>query len=389
MEIGVFSFSAPRIVHFGAGSLSRLAPLLSGFGRNVLIVHGKRTEAVSSVRAACKSRPEFVFFEWEIPGEPCPEDVDAAVASCRGRAIDVVLSVGGGSVIDGGKAVSAMLPLATPVNDYLEDVGAKKHPGTKVPFVAVPTTAGTGAEATKNAVISRIGPHGFKKSLRHDNFMPDAAIIDPGLTASCPPGLSAACGMDALSQLLESYVSTKASPMTDALGHSGLRAIADSLVAVCSDRGADISVRSRMSYAAIMSGITLANAGLGIVHGFASAIGGLFCVPHGVVCGTLLAACMKKTMERLKESGDGMAHLEKFSRAGMILCGRRESSVEKNCERLIGRLEELTSGLSIPRLGAYGIAPSAIGDICAGTDNKNNPARLDRKDMAAILLERI
>jgi alcohol dehydrogenase len=389
MEIGPFSFSAPRTIHFGAGVVSRLAPVLSGFGKNVLLVRGKRPEAADVVRTVCKGDPGFVFFEWEITGEPSPEDVDAAVASCSGKTINVVLAVGGGSVIDGGKAVSAMLPLATSVQAYLEDVGAKKHPGAKVPFVAVPTTAGTGTEATKNAVISSIGPHGFKKSLRHDNFMPEAAIIDPCLTTSCPPGLSAACGMDALSQLLESYVSTKANPMTDALAHSGLRAIADSLVPACTNGTADIAVRSCMSYAALVSGITLANAGLGIVHGFASAIGGLFCVPHGTVCGTLLAACMKKTIERLKESEDGMAHLEKFSRAGMILCGRREASVEKNCGHLIGRLEDLTSGLSIPRLGAYGITPSAIGDICDRTDNKNNPARLDRKDMAAILLERI
>ena len=192
------------------------------------------------------------------------------------RGIDVVLSTGGGSVIDAGKAVSAMLRVEGSVAEYLEDVGTRKHPGTKVPFVAVPTTAGTGCEATRNAVLSRVGPDGFKKSLRHDNFLPDAAVVDPVLTLSCPPDITAACGLDALTQLLESFVSTKASVLTDVLALSGLEHIGNSLVPACTNSGQDIDMRANLSYAALMSGITLTSAGLGTVHGFASSIGGLF-----------------------------------------------------------------------------------------------------------------
>lgn len=389
MEVTSFSFAQPGRIHFGGGTVSLLGAVVSGFGKNVLWVRGghpvshpQTYDAVS----ACLRQAGLFFYEWEISGEPSPADVDNAVSSFHDRAIDVVLSVGGGSVIDAGKAISAMLPLGIPVTDFLEGVGSKKHPGVKIPFIAMPTTAGTGTEATKNAVLSRIGPDGFKKSLRHDNFMPDVAIVDPSLTLSCPPHLSAACGMDALCQLLESYVSTNANAMTDALARSGLRAVRDGLVPACTSGGADIGVRARMSYAALMSGITLANAGLGVVHGFASAIGGLFSVPHGVVCAGLCAACMRATVEKLKAAEVSLPLLEKFSRAGMILCGRREPSVEQNCGLLIDKLEELTSLLALPRLGSYGITEADIPAICDRTGNKNNPAKLDKDDLRKILL---
>jgi alcohol dehydrogenase class IV len=275
------------------------------------------------------------------------------------------------------------------VADYLEDVGTKIHPGAKVPFVAVPTTAGTGCEATRNAVLSSVGSGGYKKSLRHDNFMPDAAVVDPALTLSCSAGITAACGLDALTQLLESFVSTKASPLIDALASSGMERIGNSLVPACTGAAQDVAIRADLSYAALMSGIALANAGLGVVHGFASSIGGMFAVPHGVVCGALLAPCLRRTIRALSQNEAGLPHLVKYARAGEILCARRRATARETCDMLIEKLEEFVHILKIPGLGSYGVTASSFDAIIDKTDNKNNPAKLDKEDMRKILMESI
>lgn len=197
------------------------------------------------------------------------------------------MAIGGGSVIDCGKAVAAMLVEDGSVQDYLEGVGTRKPSGAKIPFIAVPTTAGTGSEATKNAVVCD-RKEGYKKSLRHDAYMPDVAVIDPELTMTAPRPVTIACGLDAVSQLIESYTSTKANVFTDSLALTALSHASESLLPHCLDQGNDISLRGKMSYAALISGITLSHAGLGAVHGMAGPLGGLFPVPHGVTCGKLL-----------------------------------------------------------------------------------------------------
>ena len=194
------------------------------------------------------------------------------------------------------------------VLDHLEDVGRNvPHSGVKLPFVAVPTTSGTGGEMTKNAVLSDVGPDGYKKSLRHDAFIPDAVILDPELMLSCPPAITAACGMDAFTQLLEPYLSPAASPVTDSLALGAMERVRDNLAAACGEGAGDVEVRAGMAYAAMISGIALANAGLGIVHGLASPIGGFFPVPHGVVCGTLVAPATEANIRALRAAaaGDG------------------------------------------------------------------------------------
>lgn len=390
MAIKPFLFLATPAIHFGPHSADQLGRIVSGYGTKALLVRGKESLSRSGAYAAVAANlrdSRVDFNEWEISGEPSPPDIDKAVAQNAGRGICVVVSVGGGSVIDAGKAIAAMLPLGGTVADYLEDVGTKIHPGVKVPFVAVPTTAGTGCEATKNAVISSMGPGGFKKSLRHDNFMPDVAIVDPLPSLSCPPAVTAACGMDALSQLLESFVSTKASPVSDSLAQSGMEHIKDSLVPACAGSSQDVNIRTDLSYAALMSGITLANAGLCIIHGFASSIGGMFAVPHGVVCGVLLAPCMRRTIQALSQNEAGLPHLAKFARAGEILCGRRRGTARETCDLLIEKLEEYTHILKIPRLGSFGITESAISAIVDKTDNKNNPVKLGKEDLRKILRE--
>ena len=201
--------------------------------------------------------------------------------------------------MDAGKAIAAMLPLHEPVKNYLEGVGTRSHPGVKLPFIAVPTTAGTGSEAAKNAVLSETGEKGYKRSLRHNNFVPNVAVIDPILTLSCPPATTAASGMDAFTQLLESYLSTAGNPITDALAYEGLRQVSGNLLHAFRS-GDDLNARIGMALAAFLSGLTLTNAGLGLVHGFAASIGGYFPIAHGVICSSMMPAVNRVTVRRLR-----------------------------------------------------------------------------------------
>ena len=197
-------------IHFAAGKFADLPGIIANKGRNALIVTGWtsfRKSAQWSDLTKALNEKGVKFSDVHVKNEPSPDLVDNVCLQFRKKKIDLVIGIGGGSALDGAKAISAMLPLNDSVMGYLEGVGAKQHPGCKVPCIAVPTTSGTGSEATKNAVLSKVGETGFKKSLRHDNFTPDIAIVDPLLTLACPPELTAACGMDAFSQLLEAYVS--------------------------------------------------------------------------------------------------------------------------------------------------------------------------------------
>jgi alcohol dehydrogenase class IV len=241
-------------------------------------------------------------------------------------------------------------------------------------------------------VLSRVGPQGFKKSIRHDRFVPDLAVIDPELMTACPPDVSAACGMDAFTQLLESYVSTQASPFTDALAYSGLSFVKDSLVPACTTEGENIERRAAMAYAALVSGITLANAGLGVVHGLASPIGGHFSIPHGVVCGTLVGPETRVNIEKLRKEppADPIA-LEKYGRIGALLCGMpfREEEIQACCDLLVERIDEWTETLAIPRLSEYGMRASDLDGIVQGAGNKNNPVALTEEEIKALVSMRL
>ncbi len=326
----------------------------------------------------------------EVSGEPSPELIDKIVAGLKNRNIDVVVALGGGSVVDTGKAVSAMIGKDESIFEYLEGVGNKIHDGSKVPFIAVPTTAGTGSEATKNAVLSHVGEQGFKKSIRHNNFVPDIALIDPRLSMSCPAGVTAACGMDAFTQLLESYVSTNASPMTDALAYDGLRALKDNLVPAVVEGSHDLKAREAMSYAALLSGITLANAGLGIVHGLASPMGGYSDIPHGVACGTLVGIATRINIERLREGQESnQKYLKKYANIGRLFSDDQCDGLDECCNFLIEKIEIWIETLQIPRLGKYGFDTLLIDKIVEDTGNKNNPIQLTNMDIRYILETRI
>lgn len=391
-----FNFASIPHIIFGAGRLNELYELIPKFGNNVLYVIGgsslKKSRKWDEIVYAMKKK-NVNFSEISVTGEPTPTLVDDAVKNFRNQKIDLVVGIGGGSVIDAGKAISAMLPKIDSVRNYLEGVGSKTHDGVKIPYIAVPTTSGTGSEATKNAVITEVGNEGFKKSLRHDNLIPNYAIIDPQLVVSCPKSVTASCGMDAFTQLLEAYVSPKANPITDALTINGIKRIKDALVSVYREKSSDIAVRSAMAYGSLISGIVLANAGLGIVHGFASSIGGLFNIPHGVVCGTLLAESTKMNIKRLEQLGTkGENGLLKHAIVGALLNGKEsfeDINISLHCSILVETLENWTKQLNIDLLGKYGITTTDIDNIIERTRLKNNPVHLMREDLNEILLNRI
>lgn len=388
-----FAFARTPHIVFGPGTFRDLARMTRAFGPTALIVSGARS-FVSSGRwetlAAALKAESVDPHRVGVDGEPSPELVDRVVSEHRGKDPDVVVAVGGGSVMDAGKAISAMLREEGSAADYIEGIGTKTHSGDKVPFVAVPTTCGTGSEATKNAVLSRVGPEGFKKSLRHDNFVPDVALIDPELALSCPPDVAAACSVDAFTQLLESYTSTKATPMTDALAVSGLEKVRDNLIPSCTDAAGDIRVRGAMAYAGLLSGMTLANAGLGIIHGLAGPIGGYFDIPHGVICGTLAAPAIEANVAALKEGDElGSPGLEKYADAGRILSDDPRADQDRALKALMDKVREWTEILKLPRLGKYGVKESDLDKIVAGAGNKNNPVKLDKERIRRMLLSRL
>ncbi len=380
----------PRI-YFGPGKIVDLTELVVSFGDTVLFIIGKESFGKSpfwaELRQSIAGRG-ITFHVEHIAEEPSPQSIDAITDKYRKFNINAVTAIGGGSVLDSGKAISAMLATSGSVLDYLEGVGTRKPEGRKIPFIAVPTTSGTGSEVTSNAVISRIGKDGFKKSLRHDGYIPDAALIDPVLTLACPPRLTANCAMDAFSQLVESYLSTKASSFTDDLALGALRKVKKSLTSVYLD-GENIENRSNMSYGSLISGITLANAGLGVIHGFASVIGGLYPIPHGVVCGTLMAAGNEVTLHKLRKSGDSPVALRKYAKLGKIFSDRERGSDEYYQDSFIAGLQIITATLGMELLSDYGISSKDLCAIAEKTGSKNNPVVLEREELVEILAKRI
>ena len=376
-------------IYFGTGRFAMLPTLCPIYGRHLLVVTGRsalqRSGRLSTLFDAFAGEG-FSVIHVTVDREPSPELIDSTVMENRGRLVEAVIAIGGGSVLDAGKAISAMLRQHHPVECFIEGrEGVMPHDGRKVPFIAVPTTSGTGSEVTNNAVISRVGVGGYKRSLRHQAFVPDIAVIDPELMTSAPRGLTAASGMDACTQLLEAYLSPFASPYTDALSLSGLECFSRSFMAACSTGSMDPAIRSDIAYAALMSGIALANAGLGIVHGFASSVGGLFDISHGTLCATLLAEATKVNIGRLRMIDPRHPALVKYSKAGGILAGAAAGSVDEGCDLLVARLEAWQDTLGFPALREFGVRESDLDGIVAATRSKSNAVALEHEEMRSIL----
>ena len=396
MKIPDFSISAIPGIVFGDGMRRRLPELAQSFGRSVLLVTGaasfQHSPAWPELLAGLQQRG-MVFEHMTISGEPSPQLVDDTARHFRSSAIDVVIGIGGGSVLDAAKAIAGLLRVENSVMDYLEGVGPElPYQGPAVPFIAVPTTAGTGSEATKNAVLSKQGEGGFKKSFRHDTLVARYAVLDPELLSTCPAALVAADGMDAFTQLLESYVSTRANPFTDALAMSGIRAVRDSLVGWYRQEGDVAEHRANMAYAALLSGITLAQVGLGSVHGLAAPLGAFFPIPHGVVCGTLVAECTRANIHLLQTREPDSPALWRYAHVGKVLANDMKLDEQQGLDVLVQVLEDWTQQMGLARLGEYGMEAGDIAHVvenCRGSSMKTNPLVLTDDEVAAILQARL
>jgi len=396
MVIEPFEITRLPAVTFGEGALARVPELAAAFGSRLLLVTGAESFRRSRHWPSFSAGLERAGLGWEsliVDAEPSPRLVDDAVSRFAGTAIEVVVGIGGGSALDAAKAVAGLLPHGNSVLDHLEGVGrGAPYRGPAVPFIAVPTTAGTGSEATRNAVLSRSGRDGFKKSFRHEALVPRHAVIDPQLLETCTPALIAADGMDALTQLIESFVSPRSSPFTEALVLDGLEAVREGLPGWYDGAGDPRAARSRMAYAAWISGVALAQTGLGAVHGLASPLGAFFPAPHGAVCGTLLAAATRANVAALREREPDNPALGKYARIHAALAGAERVDREGGPEALVELLQDWTERLDLPRLGRYGMREGDVAGVVAaarGASMRTNPVLLDDDELRTLVGERL
>jgi alcohol dehydrogenase class IV len=397
MNFAAFSISRFPRIQFGRGRIAELPGLIAAYGSTVLLVTGQQSFYGSARWQSLITQLETQNIRWlhlRVSGEPSPQLVDEAVARFAAEAIDSVAAIGGGSVLDAAKAIAGLLPHGNSVMDHLEGVGKNiAYHGPSTPLIAIPTTAGTGSEATKNAVLSVQGRDGYKKSFRDECLIPEYAIVDADLLDSCPQQLIAADGMDAFTQLLESYVSLKANPFIDALAWSGLRAFKQGFFAAY--HGIEPQAgegRAAMAYASLLSGITLAQVGLGSVHGLASPLGAFFPIPHGVVCGTLVAAATAINIQALQERSPQHPALGKYAQAGRLLSEQDALDDNQARQALVALLSHWSEQLHLPRLSAYGIGQADLPLIVAnsrGSSMQTNPITLTDLEINDILLQRL
>lgn len=385
----------PRIV-FGSGSFAQTVDLVSEYGNRILLVTGAHSFENTPFWTSLLQDLEHSSITWErckVSGEPSPTLADECVSRFEGVDFSAVLGIGGGSALDAAKAIAGLLRVKRSVMDYLEGVGPERsYDGPSIPFIAIPTTAGTGSEATKNAVLSVQSKLGFKKSFRHERLVAEYAIVDPDLLASCPPQIIAANGMDALTQLIESYVSTRSNPFTEALGESALRAARDGLTQWYEKPPGTAEAREKMAYASLISGINLAQTGLGSVHGLASPLGAFYPMPHGVVCGTLVAEATEMNIRSMLAREPDNPALEKYARLSGILCQQRFQNQESAWEALVEFLNDLTTRLQLPRLSVYGLETDGLDHVVAhsrGSSMKTNPIVLSDEEIRTILIHRL
>lgn len=373
--------TAARIV-FGAGTASQIAPAARTLGKRALLVTGRKPRQAARIVADLHGAGVGCT-PFSTEGEPTLDTVRAGVETARREGCDLVIACGGGSAIDAGKAIAAMLTNPGDVLDYLEVIGRGQPLQTPpLPFIAVPTTAGAGSEATRNAVLQS-PEHGVKASLRSPLMLPRLAVVDPELALTVPPDITAATGLDALSQLLEPFVSIRANSMTDMLCREGLRRAGRALRRAFQD-GSDLEARTDMALASLLSGMALANAGLGAVHGFAAPIGGTFPAPHGAVCAALLAPVTRVNLQALRKREPAHPALEKYAEAARLL-----DPGAQNADDLPAWLDQLRADLKIPRLSEYGIQTSDVGVLCEkaarASSMRGNPIQLDSSELEAIL----
>jgi alcohol dehydrogenase class IV len=378
-----FEFASAGRVIFGAGTLKEAATAVRGWGERALLVVGKSARRSSGLIDDLTRQGVRVTI-FHVPGEPTVELVLAGIQTARQNGCEMVIGMGGGSALDAGKAIAALMTNPGEPFDYLEVVG-KGQPliQAPAPYLAIPTTAGTGSEATRNAVLA-VPVKRVKVSLRSVAMLPRLAIVDPELTYNLPPEITAATGLDALTQLIEPFLSNAANPITDALCREGIRRSARSLRQAYED-GDDSQARENLSLASLFGGMALANAKLGAVHGFAGPLGGMFPAPHGAICARLLPLVLEANLTALQARAPKPETLQKFDEIAQMLTG-------KTCARArdgILWLKDLVTALNIPPLAAYGIQKSDFPEIIAqakkASSMKGNPIELNESELMGIL----
>jgi alcohol dehydrogenase class IV len=376
-----FEFATANRIIFGAGKLNELSKLIGHSPKRLLLVCGRSSGANPRMRGILSAQG-IQFTEFQVHGEPTIEVVREGVKA--GRECDMVIGLGGGSVMDAGKTIAALLANPGDVLDYLEVVGkGQALINTPLPYIAVPTTAGTGSEVTRNAVIESTKQK-VKVSLRSPLMLPHIALVDPELTYNLPPAVTASSGLDAFTQLIEPFVSVKANPLTNAICREGMYHAARSLRRAYED-GADKEAREGMSLASLFGGLALANAALGAVHGFAGPLGGMLHAPHGALCARFLPLVMEANLKALEGRQPAHPALARYVEIAQLLTG------DKNAAALDGVkwTSELVSALNIPKLSTYGMSKEIFSETVEKTMKANsfkgNPIALNERELILIL----
>jgi alcohol dehydrogenase class IV len=378
-----FEFATATRILFGPGTVSEAGALAREFGARAFVVTGKNPERAITLLSSLAAQG-VVTSQFVCAGEPDVALVERGVAQAKAERCHMVISFGGGSVIDAGKAIAAMLTNAGELLDYLEVIGhGKSLARAGAPFIAIPTTAGTGSEVTRNAVLGS-PVHRVKVSLRSPLMLAKIALVDPELTHGLPPALTAATGMDALTQLIEPYVSCRANPMVDALCLEGMQRAARSLRKAFAEPD-NAAARGDMSIASLFGGLALANAGLGAVHGFAGPIGGMFPAPHGATCGALLPHVMEANLRALQKRQPGSEPLRRYDEVARRVTGNPQAAAAEG----IRWVSQLAADVHVPALGAYGMTKAEVPELveksAKASSMKANPIPLLAEELAEIL----
>lgn len=379
-----FEFATAQRVVFGCGTLPEAAAVAGSLGRNVLLVTGRTPERASRLAGLLASQPMAVT-RFGVQGEPTIADIKNGIAVGREARAEVVVGFGGGSALDAAKAIAVFLMAGEGFERHLEVVGVGEplaRPG--LPCIAIPTTAGTGAEVTRNSVLAS-PQHRVKVSVRSAFLLPRLALVDPELTLGLPPAVTAGSGMDALAQLIEAYVSVRSNPLADGLCVEGLRRVSRSLRRAY-EAGDDSSAREDLALGSLLSGMALANAGLGAVHGLAAPIGGRLHAPHGAVCAALLAGVMEANVRALRERGLVHPGLARYDEVARLLTGRPQAEA---ADGLVW-VRELSVALGVVPLSRHGMTasdvPVLVDQASRANSMKSNPVSLTREELSRVLL---
>ena len=373
-----FEFATATRIVFGAGTAATLPELVGTLGTRPLVVTGARRERAAAVVAALSAET------FAVPGEPTVELVREGARHVKDAGCDVVISIGGGSAIDAGKAIAAVATNGGEPLELLEVVGkGRAIAAAPLPFIAAPTTAGTGSEVTRNAVLGS-AEHGVKSSMRSPLMLPRVAVVDPELTYGLPPAVTASTGLDALTQLIEPYVSARGNPLVDAICAEGLKSVAGALGRAYRD-GLDRDARRDMSLASLFGGLALANAGLGVVHGFAAPLGGQWKAPHGALCAALLPHGMAANVAALKARAPQHPALERYATIARLLTGKADARAEEGIEWV----RALSAELNVPPLRAWGIGesdlPGVVEKAARSSSMKANPLPLTGEELLGMM----